>query len=103
MPAGTHFYLLTSQLAIVNQAEVMNTAQPAQAEQSSANELVIMDWEERHRAIRNFQVRLENIVPIQNNRLTTEWNCLWLAKAMLERGGWLQTDPFRFKLLNRKV
>ena len=57
-----------------------------------------IDWEETHRAVRHFEVRMDNIVPLQNNRLTTEWNCLLLAKSIIEDGGWLQTDPFRFKL-----
>ena len=57
-----------------------------------------LEWEEKHRAVRHFEIRMDNIVPLQNNRLTTEWNCLLLAKSILENGGWLQTDPFRFKL-----
>ena len=55
-------------------------------------------FESRHRLARSFTVAIDNIVLTKNNRLTAEWNVLLLAKNILESGGWLQSDPFYFKL-----
>lgn len=43
-------------------------------------------FEQKHRIVRNFEVLLENVVTSKNSRLTTEWNILLLAKAILEGG-----------------
>lgn len=37
-----------------------------------------------------------------NSRITTEWGKLETAKKILESGGWNQTDPFRWRMLNQE-
>lgn len=59
-----------------------------------------ISFETKHVVVRSFEVAMENIVLAKNNRLTAEWNVLLLAKNILESGGWLQSDPFYFKLLS---